>query len=242
MANALLLVAVALWLAAAILALGGVARRSVVSRLRSAPPPAWPRPSRAFPNASETVTLPGRLAAEVVDFRIAPQGLWLMGFGLVPAIFACSLASPMTGGGRGWLFGVALSLLGALGVFGLQNGAALLIAWETMSLGGAIMVLSDNSGPASGRAVLFMLALLEAGAVALVLAIALLGLHAGNLEFDQIPGRRPGPDRSPRKSVSAFSFSSASARSLVCCRFMNGSRAPMARQAERPARSCRASS
>ena len=57
------------------------------------------------------MTLPGRLAGEAVDFRIAPQGLWLMGFGLVPAIFACSLASPMTGGGRGWLFGVALASL-----------------------------------------------------------------------------------------------------------------------------------
>ncbi len=76
-------------------------------------------------------------------------------------------------------------------MFGLQNGAALLIAWEVMSLGGAVMILSDDLGPASGRAVLFMLALLEAGAVALVLAIALLGLHAGSLEFDQYQAAAP---------------------------------------------------
>ena len=144
-----------------------------------------------LPNGSGTVALPGRLAAELVDFRIAPQGLWLMGFGLVPAIFACSLASPTTGGARGWLIGAALSLIGALGVFGLQNGAALLIAWEAMSLGGAIMILSDDLGPAAGRTVLFMLALLEAGAVALVLAIALIGAHAGTLEFDQYQAAAP---------------------------------------------------
>ncbi len=184
MASALLLVAAALWLAAAIFALGGVL---TLSRFALAVGAAAGVAAAVggLPNASETVTLPGRLAAEVVDFSIAPQGLWLMGFGLVPAIFACALASPTTGGGRGWLFGAALSLLGALGVFGLQNGAALLVAWEAMSLGGAVMILSDDLGPSSGRTVLFMLALLEAGAVALVLAIALLGLHAGNLEFDQ---------------------------------------------------------
>ena len=190
MANALVFVAVALWLAAAILALGGALALSRVA-LAAGAAAGVAAAIAGLPNASEMVTLPGRLAAEVVGFRIAPQGLWLMGFGLVPAIFACSLASPTNGGGRGWLFGAALSLLGALGVFGLQNGAALLIAWEAMSLGGAIMILSDDLGPAGGRTVLFMLALLEAGAVALILAIALLGLHAGNLEFDQYQAAAP---------------------------------------------------
>ena len=190
MASALLLAAAALWLAAAILALGGVL---TVSRFALAAGAAAGVAAAVvgLPNASETVTLPGRLAAEIVNFGISPQGLWLMGFGLVPAIFACSLGSPTARGGRGWLFGAALSLLGALGVFGLQNGAALLIAWEAMSLGGAIMILADGLGPEGGRPVLFMLALLEAGAVALVLAIALLGLHAGDLQFDQYQAAAP---------------------------------------------------
>ena len=190
MANALLLAAAALWLAAAVLALAGVLTVSRVA-LTAGAVAGVAAAIAGLPNASETVTLPGRLAAEVVDFGIAPQGLWLMGFGLVPAIFACSLGSPTTSGGRGWLFGAALSLIGALGVFGLQNGAAVLIAWEAMSLGGAVMILSDDLGPASGRSVLFMLALLEAGAVALVLAIALIGLHAGSLEFDQYRAAAP---------------------------------------------------
>ena len=36
-----------------------------------------------------------------------------MGFGLVPAGFACALASPSMRGAPGWLFGAATSLLGA---------------------------------------------------------------------------------------------------------------------------------
>ena len=190
MADALLLAAAALWLAAAILALAGVLTLSRVA-LAAGAVAGVAAAVAGLPDASGTVTLPGRLAAEAVQFRIAPQGLWLMGFGLVPAAFACSLASPATGGRRGWLFGAALSLLGALGVFGLENGAALLIAWEAMSLGGAIMILSDDLGPAGGRTVLFMLALLEAGAVALVLAVALLGLHAGSLDFNQFQAAAP---------------------------------------------------
>ena len=42
---------------------------------------------------------------------------------------------------RGWLFGAACSLPGALGVFGIQHGGFFLLAWELMSLGSAIMIL-----------------------------------------------------------------------------------------------------
>ena len=190
MANSLLLVAALLWLAAAILALSGVvtpgrfalAVGAVVGVAAAV---------TGLPDGGEAITLPGRIAGETVAFDIAPQGLWLMGFGLVPAALAGFLASPSARAERGWLLGAALSLLGALGVFGLENGAALLIAWEMMSLGGAVMILSDGLGPSSGRTALFMLALLEVGAVALVLAVALLGLHAGGLGFDQFQAAAP---------------------------------------------------
>jgi formate hydrogenlyase subunit 3/multisubunit Na+/H+ antiporter MnhD subunit len=62
-------------------------------------------------------------------------------------------------------------------VFGLQDAAALLVAWELMSLGGAVMLLAERLGPRAGGANLFMLALLEVGAVALLLALLLLGRH-----------------------------------------------------------------
>lgn len=184
MANQLLLLAAVLWAAGAVLGLGGALTLARLALALGATTGVLAA-IICLPNASQAVALPGQLIAETVSFQIEPHGLWLMGFGLVPAGFACALASPSTEGRRGWLFGAGLSLLGALGVFGLQNGAALLIAWEAMSLGGAVMLLSDKLGQARGRTVLFMLALLEVGAVALVLAIAILGSHASNLTFTQ---------------------------------------------------------
>jgi len=144
-----------------------------------------------LPDPTQTIVLPIRLAGEAVTFRLEPDALWLMGFGLAPAAFACALASPSKLGMGGWLFGAALCLIGALGVFGLQNGAALLIAWETMSLGGAAMILSERVEASRGGTTLFMLALLEVGSVALLLAVAILGLGTSSLDFGQFAARAP---------------------------------------------------
>jgi hydrogenase-4 component B len=120
-----------------------------------------------------TIILPTELAGEVVGFQLTPDGLWLMGFGLGPATLACALSTPPRPGEPMWLFGAALSLIGALGVFGVQNGIGFLIAWEVMSFGGALLILSERLSPNAGRSVLFMLGLLEIGALALVVAILL---------------------------------------------------------------------
>ena len=61
---------------------------------------------------------------------------------------------------------------------------AFLIAWEIMSFGGAVMILSEKLSPHSGRPVLFMLGLLEIGAVALVVAVLLLAVPAHSFAFD----------------------------------------------------------
>jgi formate hydrogenlyase subunit 3/multisubunit Na+/H+ antiporter MnhD subunit len=140
----------------------------------------------ALPHGTIVVALPNELVDETVTFQLSPDALWLMGFGLATAAIACALSTPAKQGKAGWLFGVAASLLGALGVFGLQNGAAFLIAWEVMSLGGALMVLSEALSAEPGRPVLFMLGLLEAGAVALLLAILL--LSGTSFGFDGFPG------------------------------------------------------
>lgn len=184
MTSQLLLLAAILWVAAAIIGLSG---GLIVSRVLLAAGAAAGTLAAivSLPGASHSIVLPGQLAGEIIAFRIDPEGLWLMGFGLVPAGFACALTSPSPRGARGWVLGAAMSLLGALGVFGLQNGAGLLVAWEAMSLGGAIMILSENLETARGRTVLFMLSLLEVGAMALVLAVAILGLHASSLDFAQ---------------------------------------------------------
>jgi formate hydrogenlyase subunit 3/multisubunit Na+/H+ antiporter MnhD subunit len=186
----LLLLSAVFWVIAAIVALRGL---TVLGRALLVAGALSSIVAAVFqlPNPTQTVLLPIRLAGEAVTFRLEPEALWLMGFGLVPAGFACALASPSKAGMGGWLFGAALSLIGALGVFGLQGGAALLVAWEAMSLGGAVMILSERLEASRGRTVLFMLALLEVGAVALLLAVAVLGLWASSLDFTQFVARAP---------------------------------------------------
>jgi len=183
-ANTLILLTAILWTVAAIVSLSGALRLGRAA-LAAGAIAGIAAAVLNLPNSSHAIVLPGPLAGEVVAFQLGPEALWLMGFGLVPTAFACALPPPPRQHNRGWLFGAAMSLLGALGVFGLRNGAGLLIAWEAMSLGGAVMILSDNLEAARDRTVLFMLALLEVGAVALVLAVALLGFHAASLDLAQ---------------------------------------------------------
>ena len=115
-------------------------------------------------------------------FQLSPDALWLLGFGIVGPALASWLGPPTSRHGS-WIFGAAASLIGALGVFGLQDAVSFLVAWEIMSLGGAVMILGDRLASETGRPVLFMLALLEAGAVALVLAFIILAGHADSLSF-----------------------------------------------------------
>ena len=123
------------------------------------------------------------MAGEAFGFRLVPEALWLMGFGLTPAVLACLVATPVRDGRGEWLFGAAVSLLGALGVFGLQNAGGFLIAWELMSLGGAAMILSERLSLSPGAPVLFMLALLEVGSIALLIAFLVLVTAASGLSF-----------------------------------------------------------
>jgi formate hydrogenlyase subunit 3/multisubunit Na+/H+ antiporter MnhD subunit len=133
---------------------------------------------------SGILSLPIAFAGQVVRLHYSPEALWLMGFGLLPAALAVWLCSPVRAARAGWLAGAALSLLGALGVYGVQDGYSFLIAWELMSLGGAVMILSERLSPQSGAAALYMLALLETGAVAILLALLLLARSGGaSLEF-----------------------------------------------------------
>lgn len=180
----LLVLAVLLWFGGALLALSNRLPGLVRIALAAGGAVALLAALMSLPGGTPTYTLPMHIIGDEIRFRLAPEALWLMGFGLVPAILACALGTPSPRGRSGWLFGAALSLLGALGVFGLQNGAAFLISWELMSLGGATMILSERLASAPGRGVLFMLALLEIGAVALILAILLLGDSTRTLSFE----------------------------------------------------------
>ena len=139
----------------------------------------------ALPHGGEgAYVLPIAFAGQGVRLHYTPEALWLLGFGLVPAILAVWLCSPKVESRAGWLVGVTLSLLGALGVCGVQDGYSFLIAWELMSLGGAVMILSERLSPQFGSSTLYMLALLEVGAVAIMLALLLLARSAdGSMDF-----------------------------------------------------------
>lgn len=184
MSNDLLTAAFLAWLAAALISLTG--RGLILARvlLFCGSVAGIIAAILVLPNGTPAVATPTQLAGAAVSFQVTPDGLWLLGFGLVPAALACALATPARQGRAGWLFGAAMSLIGALGVFGIRDGAGFLIAWEIMSFGGAVMILSEKLSSNAGRPVLFMLALLEVGAIALVVAVLLLAVagHSFALE------------------------------------------------------------
>lgn len=174
----LLQLAAALWILALLLALAGGTRaaRLLVGLGALA---GTVGALAALPSAPPAITLHYGFAGEPLRLQYSPQALWLLGFGLWPAALAAWLCTPERAARRGWLAGAAISLLGALGVCGIQNGYGFLIAWELMSLGGAVMLLSERLAITAGRASLYMLALLEVGAVAVLLALLLLSRGAG---------------------------------------------------------------
>lgn len=124
-------------------------------------------------------------------FLLDANASWLLGFGFAAAILVF-IAGPAGHAPRGWCFGAAMSLLGAYGVAGLQDGMSFLIAYELMSLGGAVMIMADGRTKEAGRPVLFMLAILEAGAVALLVAFLLLAVRSGAPDFAGFTGAAQG--------------------------------------------------
>ncbi len=193
MAPSLVALGLAAWLVAAILALVG--RSLIAARALLAGGAA------VFIGAA-VVTLPNGIAPIATGlgmppagstFALAPEALWLMGFGLPAALLAVWLGTT-SAQSRAWIFGVAASLIGALGVFGMQDAVTFLGAWEIMSLGGAVMILGERLVDDRGRPVLFMLTLLEAGSVALLVAFILLSNASGSTAFaDFAAGMRVMP-------------------------------------------------
>ncbi|HEX4080398.1 MAG TPA: proton-conducting transporter membrane subunit [Rhizomicrobium sp.] len=183
MANEALAIGVALWLAAAICAL--VLRSAIVARglLILGCVAAGVGAICALPAGSVSVHLPLGIAGIGMDFQLNPSAAWLLFFGLIAAALATFLGTPSAHGQAAWCFGAASGLIGAVGVFGLQDGIGLLVAWELMSLGGAWMILSERLARDTGRPVMFMLALLEFGSIALMLAVLLLAGTAQSFAF-----------------------------------------------------------
>jgi hydrogenase-4 component B len=138
----------------------------------------WLRPPAA-------VSLRISLGDTAVWFQLDNAALWLLFFGLLPALFAAAISTSSTSSRsrKYWLAGLAATLLGAVGVFGLQDTMSFLIAWEVMSLGGAAMILGEGISAERDGPTLFMLSLLEVGAVAILLGLLFLGNHASSHSF-----------------------------------------------------------
>jgi hydrogenase-4 component B len=181
--NELLIAGVLAWLVAAVLALAGrgglgaVRTLVVLGCLLFIAIPLATLPG----NTGEVHTFLG-IGPEGSTFALSADALWLLGFGLPGAALAAWLGTPSPRK-RAWSFGLAATLIGAVGVFGMQDAVTFLVAWEIMSLGGAMMILGEDLAPDVGSPVLFMLGLLEAGSVALILAFILLAGHAGRVSF-----------------------------------------------------------
>jgi formate hydrogenlyase subunit 3/multisubunit Na+/H+ antiporter MnhD subunit len=173
-----LIIAFWLWVAGLVLALARAARLARLLIAVGAADGIWGAVI-ALPQGGSSIALPIALADQVVHVRYAPEALWLLGFGLLPAGLAVALATPIRKARSAWLAGAALSLIGALGVFGLQDAYSFLIAWELMSIGGAVLILSERTSVQAGRCTLYMLALLEAGFVGILLALLLLAQGSG---------------------------------------------------------------
>ena len=173
MSNVLLLLVIICWVLACLLVLSTGATRLARRLLAAGALVGVLLAIITLPGGMPPVQLPVSVGGGPITFELSASALWLMGFGLAAAIPACWLGTPGEGQ-RGWIAGAALSLLGALGIFGLQDSIAFLIAWEVISLGGAAMILGGRRA-GGGRRVLFMLGLLEVGSVALLCAFLLMG-------------------------------------------------------------------
>lgn len=178
-----------LWLLALLLALIGTGRWPVRALLASGTlllvaAALWQLPSGL---AMPALTIPWGPAGSL-RFMLAPDALWLLLFGAITAFFATALGTPSQRW-RSWSVGTALSLLGALGCFGVQDIVSFLVAWEVMSLGGAVLLIGEKLGDTNeGHRLLFMLALLEVGAVALMAALLMLSQRAGSIDFMDFAG------------------------------------------------------
>jgi hydrogenase-4 component B len=185
--NELLMAGVAAWLLAALLALIGWVPLVARALLVVGGAAVLVLCIGTLPAASPAIHTALGIGPMGADFQLGSGALWLLAFGLPGAILASWLGTPAQRQGS-WIFGAAASLIGALGVFGMQDAVSFLVSWEIMSLGGAVMILGERLATETGRPVLFMLALLETGAVALILAFILLADRAGGLSFAQFVG------------------------------------------------------
>ncbi len=125
----------------------------------------------ALPDGSSTAAL-WNLGAATVRFHLDAAACWLG----IPgwAMFGVAVGTSRRAS-RGVHAGFALTALGALGVFGVTNGVALVVAWEIMSLGSGVLLLGRRRDADHSLSIFRMLSMLEVGGVGLLLALVVIG-------------------------------------------------------------------
>ena len=180
-----LIIAFWLWVAGLVLALARAARLARVLIAIGAADGIWGAVI-ALPHGGSHHHAPDltrRPSGSPAVTRRRRYGYWVSVF--CRAGLAVALSTPIRRARPAWLAGAALSLIGAFGVFGLQDAYSFLIAWELMSVGGAALILSERTSAQAGQCTLYMLALLEAGVVGILLALLLLAQSSGgSVGFD----------------------------------------------------------
>ena len=106
---------------------------------------------KELPSSAIFFTVPFGPDMDGTYFMLDANASWLLGLGFAAAVLVF-IAGPNTASPRGWCFGAAMSLLGAYGVAGLQDGMSFLVAYEVMSLGGAVMIMADRRTEEAGPA------------------------------------------------------------------------------------------
>ena len=145
MANELTLLALIAWALGLLLALIGQGR--VAARLLLALGAALAIAGVVVAGLVPTppLVLPFSVAGSTPRFALDGAGQWLFAFGLLAALVALLLGTPQRTRWRAWVVGAAVSLFGAYGVFSSTDGIVFLIAWELLSLGGAILLLASQA-------------------------------------------------------------------------------------------------
>jgi hydrogenase-4 component B len=137
----------------------------------------------------ELWTLPGLGPLTLAADRLSGLFLLVTGAVYLPgSIFAGGCLAHREPGYRRRAFSVwNLALLAAVGlVLVAADVLSLLLTWEAMSLLSHLLVLHGPEQPGRSRAGFRLLAMGEAGALAVVVALILLGQAAGSLQFQAI--------------------------------------------------------
>ena len=91
-------------------------------------------------------------------------------------------------------------------VFLAGDGLSFLVAWEFMSIASYLLVNFEYSRKESSEAAFVMLAMSEAGTIAVAIAFLLVAIAAGSLQFDALRSAAPELGKETRLAVFLLSF------------------------------------